>query len=101
MEEKILKIADLELDSSTMIVKRAEKLIQLTPQEFKLLQYLMANKGQIVSRQKILSNVWEYSSDLKTRVVDVYIGYLRKKINTNSSKKLLHSIRGFGYIIKE
>ncbi len=96
-----LKVADLELDSNTMEVKRAGKQIQLTPQEFKLLQYLMNNKGRILTREMILSRIWLYSSDVETRVVDVYMGYLRKKIDTDFSKKLLHSVRGFGYVIKE
>ena len=96
-----LKVADLELDNKTLEVKRSGKSIQLTPQEFKLLQYLMNNKGRILTREMILNRIWLYSSDVETRVVDVYMGYLRKKIDTNSPKKLLHSIRGFGYVIKE
>lgn len=99
--ESILRVADLELDSKTMEVKRHGKPIQLTPQEFKLLQYLMSNKGRILTREMILSRIWLYSSDVETRVVDVYIGYLRKKIDAEAQKKLLHSIRGFGYVIKE
>jgi DNA-binding response OmpR family regulator len=99
--DTILKIADLELDSKTLEVKRAGELIQLTPQEFKLLQYLMNNKGRILTREMILNRIWLYSSDVETRVVDVYMGYLRKKIDNAHSKKLLHSIRGFGYVIKE
>lgn len=99
--ETIVKIADLELDASNMEVKRQGKLIQLTPQEFKLLQYFMSNTGRILTREMILARIWMYSSDIKTRVVDVYIGYLRKKIDEGYSKKLLHSIRGFGYVLKE
>ena len=99
--EAILKVADLELDSKTMEVKRKGKQIQLTPQEFKLLQYLMSNKGRILTREMILSRIWLYSSDVETRVVDVYMGYLRKKVDANTEKKLLHSVRGFGYVIKE
>jgi|SRR5579885_981510 len=99
--DAILKVADLELNSKTMEVKRAGKMIQLTPQEFKLLQYLMNNKGRILTREMILSRIWLYSSDVETRVVDVYMGYLRKKIDNGFSKKLLHSVRGFGYMIKE
>lgn len=101
MNETVLKVADLELDSQTMEVKRKGNLIQLTPQEFKLLQYLMSNKGRILTREMILSRIWLYSSEVETRVVDVYIGYLRKKIDSDYSHKLLHSIRGFGYVIKE
>jgi DNA-binding response OmpR family regulator len=96
-----LKILDLELDSKTMEVKRNGKMIQLTPQEFKLLQYLMSNKGRILTREMILSRIWLYSSDVETRVVDVYMGYLRKKVDNGYTKKLLHSVRGFGYVIKE
>lgn len=97
----VLKIADLELNNKSLEVKRAGKSIQLTPQEFKLLQYLMTNKGRILTREMILNRIWLYSSDVETRVVDVYMGYLRKKIDNGYAKKLLHSIRGFGYVIKE
>lgn len=99
--ETKLKVADLELDDKTLEVKRGGKQIQLTPQEFKLLQYLMSNKGRILTRDMILNRVWLYSQDIETRVVDVYMGYLRKKIDGESEKKLLHSVRGFGYMIKE
>lgn len=96
-----LKIADLELDRKTFEVKRDGKNIQLTPQEFKLLEYLMHNKGRILTREMILNRVWLYSQDIETRVVDVYMGYLRKKIDGKNGKKLLHSVRGFGYMVKE
>lgn len=96
-----LKVDDLELDSKTLTVLRNGKPLQLTPQEFKLLQYLMSNKGRILTREMILNRVWLYSPDIETRVVDVYMGYLRKKIDEGFGKKLLHSVRGFGYMIKE
>ena len=96
-----LKVADLELDNKTLSVTRAGKSLQLTPQEFKLLQYLMNNQGRILTREMILNRVWLYSPDIETRVVDVYMGYLRKKIDGEDPKKLLHSVRGFGYMIKE
>ena len=99
--DTILRVADLELDSKTLEVRRSGKQIQLTPQEFKLLQYLMSNKGRILTREMILSRIWLYSSDVETRVVDVYMGYLRKKIDSAYPKHLLHSVRGFGYVIKE
>ncbi len=99
--EAMLKVGDLELNDKTLEVKRGTKLIQLTPQEFKLLQYLMNNKGRILTREMILNRVWLYSQDIETRVVDVYMGYLRKKVDGNAPKKLLHSVRGFGYMIKE
>ncbi len=99
-EEK-LKIADLELDGKTLEVKRGGKAIPLTPKEFKLLEYLMSNKGRILTRDMILNRVWLYSPDIETRVVDVYMGYLRKKIDSGFKKQLIHSVRGFGYTIKE
>jgi DNA-binding response OmpR family regulator len=99
--DAVLKIDDLELDNKSLEVKRDGKLIQLTPQEFKLLEYLMSNKGRILTREMILNRVWLYSPDIETRVVDVYMGYLRKKIDTGYDKNLLHSVRGFGYMIKE
>ena len=99
-EEK-LKVADSELDSKTLEVTRGGKPVQLTPQEFRLLQYLMHNKGRILTREMILNRIWLYSSEVETRVVDVYMGYLRKKIDNGNKKKLLHSVRGFGYVVKE
>lgn len=99
--DSTLKVDDLELDNKSLEVTRSGKLIQLTPQEFKLLQYLMSNKGRILTREMILNRVWLYSPDIETRVVDVYMGYLRKKIDAEADKKLIHSVRGFGYMIKE
>lgn len=99
--DSTLKVGDLELDNNTFEVRRSEKGIQLTPQEFKLLQYLMNNKGRILTREMILNRVWLFSPEIETRVVDVYMGYLRKKIDSGCDKKLLHSVRGFGYMIKD
>ncbi|MBI2267920.1 MAG: response regulator transcription factor [Candidatus Blackburnbacteria bacterium] len=96
-----LIVGDLELDNITLEVWRGKKLIQLTPQEFKLLQYLMANRGRVLTRDAILNKVWFYSPEVETRVVDVYVGYLRRKIDGDARKKLIRSVRGFGYVIKE
>lgn len=100
-EDVKLQVADLELNNKTFEVKRSGKLIQLSPHEFKLLQYLISNKGRVLTREMILNRVWLYSYEVDTRVVDVYIGYLRKKIDADYKKKLIHSVRGFGYMIKE
>jgi DNA-binding response OmpR family regulator len=100
-QEETLTVADLVLNGSTYEVKRGNTEIKLTPQEFKLLQCLMSNKGRVLTRDTILNKVWLYAQDVETRVVDVYMGYLRKKIDAQSSKKLIHSVRGFGYVIKE
>jgi len=96
-----LKADDLQMNIKTMEVTRNGKIINLTPHEFKLLQYLMMNKGHVLTREMILSRVWQYSYDVDSRVVDVYIGYLRKKIDGNSKKQLINVLRGFGYSIKE
>lgn len=99
--EAKLKISDLELDSKTLEVKRGTRHLQLTPKEFQLLQYLMNNKGRVLTREMILNRIWLYSPDIETRVVDVYMGYLRKKVDGAAKKKLIHSVRGFGYMIKD
>lgn len=96
-----LQVADLTLDPKKIEVQRAGKVIDLSPQEFKLLEYLMRNKGVVLTREIILDRIWLYPQEVETRVVDVYVGYLRKKIDTPHSKKLFHSIRGFGYTLKE
>ncbi|MBU2632660.1 response regulator transcription factor [Patescibacteria group bacterium] len=96
-----LKIADLELDNKKVQVRRGHKLINLTPHEFKLLEYLIYNKGMVLTREMILNRIWAYSLNVESRVVDVYMGYLRKKIDNNHKKKLIHCIRGFGYTIRD
>lgn len=100
-ENAVIKIADLEMDTDRIEVRRGGKVITLTPQEFKLLEYLMINKGKVLTREMILNRIWLFSPDIETRVVDVYMGYLRKKIDSGHKRPLLHSIRGFGYTIKD
>lgn len=97
----IMRVGNLTLDVARVEVKRNNKRIELTPQEFKLLEYLMHNQGKVLSRKMILDRLWEFSPDIDTRVVDVYIGYLRKKIDAKADKKLIKSVRGFGYTIRE
>src|SRR5579872_1651792 len=99
-DNEILEVGDLKMNTSSMQVTRGGKTINLTPHEFKLLQYLLANKGRVLTREMILNRVWQYSYDVDSRVVDVYIGYLRKKIDAASKKPLITSLRGFGYTIK-
>ncbi len=96
-----LTFNDLSIDLKTKKVERAGKIIQLTPKEFELLLYLMQNKEKVSSRRDILKKIWQYSPDIDSRVTDVYIGYLRKKIDTKGKKKLIHSVRGLGYSIKK
>lgn len=97
----ILKIADLEMNLYTKIVKRNQIEIGLTPKEFKLLEYMMQNQGKVLSRVEIAENVWETHFDTGTNFIDVYINYLRKKVDKDFSRKLIHTKSGMGFILKE
>lgn len=97
---EIITIEDLEIDRLAKTVKRGNDTIALTAKEFKLLYYLAKNSGMILSREKILDNVWNINFDMNTNVVDVYINYLRKKIDKPYDTKLIHTIKGLGYVIK-
>lgn len=96
----LIQIDNLEIDTRAKSVKRNGETIQLTAKEFKLLYYLSSNAGTILSREKILDNVWDINFDMNTNVVDVYINYLRNKIDKPYQNKLIHTIKGLGYIIK-
>jgi len=96
-----LKADDLALDLSTHKVTRGAKEIELTAKEYALLEYLMRNKGSVVTRTMISEHVWDIDFDTFTNVIDVYINYLRNKIDYGSKKKLIHTIRGRGYILKD
>jgi two-component system response regulator ArlR len=96
-----LVIDNLIVDTTSYEVKRGGKSISLTAKEFKLLEYLIINKGAVLSRETILDHIWLYSPEIESRVVDVYIGYLRKKVDDGFEHKLIKSVRGFGYTIKE
>lgn len=100
-EDTVLKIADLELNTKTIEVTRSGKVIPLAAREFKLLEYLLQNQGIVVTREMILNRVWSYTFEVESRVVDVYIGYLREKVDKPFKKKLIKTVRGFGYTIKE
>ena len=97
----IYTIADLSLDSNTKTVTRAGKNIELTAKEFSLLEYMMRNKGVVLSREMIENNLWNYDYEGGTNVVDVYVGYLRKKMDTGFSQKLIHTVWGTGWVLKE
>ncbi len=101
LQEEMVKVKDLTVDLRTHEILRDTKEIELTPQEFKLLHYLISNKNRVLTREMILSRVWMYSDEIETRVVDVYIGYLRKKIDSGFKDKIIESVRGFGYIVKD
>ena len=95
-----LALSDLTVDLLTREVKRGDELIELQPREFSLLEYLMRNPGRPVSKTMILERVWDYSFDPQTNVVDVLVCRLRNKIDKDFPEKLIHTIRGVGYVLK-
>ncbi|GGB86335.1 response regulator transcription factor [Dyadobacter sediminis] len=99
--EGILSLGDLVLDKITKSVRRGKHAIDLTATEFRLLEYLLSNTNRVLNRMEILENVWDINFNLGTNVVDVYINYLRKKIDKNHSVKLIHTVFGMGYVIRQ
>jgi len=97
----VLKVADLELDRLKRTVTRGGKLIELQPQEFKLLEYLMRNAEQLVTRTMLLENVWDFHFDPRTSVVETHISRLRAKVDRDFGVELIHTLRGSGYCIRE
>jgi two-component system copper resistance phosphate regulon response regulator CusR len=95
--QSTLRVADLVIDRIERTVKRGERRIELTPKEFALLEYLMRNAGHRVTRAMIIEHVWNLSFDTMTNVVDVYINYLRRKIDEGSDNRLIRTVRGVGY----
>ena len=101
LTENILSIGDLELNLSSHIVTRGGTEINLTSKEYQLLEYLLYNKEKVLSREKIENHIWNYDYEGGTNVIDVYIRYLRKKIDDGFPTKLIHTVRGAGYVIRE
>ena len=99
-EPTTLKADDLVLDLLSRRVTRGDVTIDLRPREFSLLEYLMRNTGKVISKTMILSHVWDYSFDPQTNIVDVLVSRLREKIDRPFEKKLLHTVRGVGYVIR-
>ncbi|MBD2753523.1 response regulator [Spirosoma validum] len=101
MQSNVLRVADLELDLNEKIARRGDKRIDLTAKEFGLLEYLMRNRGRVVSRVDIAEKVWDIHFDTGTNVIDVYVNFLRKKIDKDFPHKLIHTVIGMGYMLKE
>lgn len=97
----LLQAGDLTLDTASHTVRRANELVLLSAREYALLEYLMLNKNIVLSREKIEEHIWDYDYEGGTNLVDVYISYLRKKIEGADSCKLIHTVRGSGYVLKE
>ncbi len=95
-----LRVGDLELDLLTRVVRRAGRIIELQPREFRLLEYLMRHAGQVVTRTMLLESVWDYHFDPQTNVIDVHVSRLRRKIDKEFDRPLLHTVRGAGYTLR-
>ena len=100
-KSNVITVADLTVDISSKKVTRNGRDISLSAKEYELLQYLAVNNGIVLSREKIEDHIWNYDYEGGTNVVDVYIRYLRKKIDDDYDKKLIHTVRGMGYVLKE
>lgn len=95
-----LRIEDLEIDTSAKTVRRGESLIDLTAREFRLLEMLVKNKNRVLSRAEIAEKIWEQSFDSGSNVIDVYVNYLRKKVDQGFERKLIHTVIGMGYVVR-
>jgi len=100
-KETYFRVGDLEIDLLARVVKRNGQVIDLQPREFRLLEYLMRHAEQVVTRTMLLENVWDYHFDPQTNVIDVHISRLRRKIDKEFDKPLLHTVRGAGYVLRE
>ena len=99
--DEILRVADLEVNTSTREVRRAEREIELTTREYDLLEFMARNHRRVLSREFLLSRVWDDDLALTTNLVDVYVSYLRKKVDAPGEKKLIRTVRGAGYALRE
>jgi heavy metal response regulator len=102
-EEKlpVLRFADLTLDPARRVVLRGARKIDLTAKEYALLDYFIRNPGRVLTRTMIVEHVWDYNFDPMTNIIDVYVNYLRRKIDSDREHKLIHTVRGVGYVLKE
>jgi DNA-binding response OmpR family regulator len=100
-KQVLLQMADLKLNTVTRQAQRVDQVIELSTREYRLLEHFLRSPGRICSRMELLEAVWDYSFDPGTNVVDVYVGRLREKIDAGHEPKLLHTVRGYGYVLKE
>jgi DNA-binding response OmpR family regulator len=100
IRDPVLRVADLELDTATHEARRGGEPVELTPKEYAVLEYLMRHAGRVMSRTLIAEYAWDYHFDPGTNIVDVVINRLRKKIDSGHDRKLLHTVRGVGYVVK-
>ena len=100
-DDESLRVADLSLEPSTRVVRRGERLIELTRTEFNLLELLLRNHGQVLTRELIFDRVWGYDFGANSNSLEVYIGYLRRKTEAEGEARLIHTVRGVGYVLRE
>jgi DNA-binding response OmpR family regulator len=100
-QSDVLQIGSLALNTSTRSASLNGEPVTLTATEYRLLEFMLHNRGRVLSRMELLENVWGIDFNMSTNVVDVYVNYLRKKIDTNPARKLIHTMIGMGYILKE
>jgi heavy metal response regulator len=100
VEPTLLQVADLTLDPSRRVVRRGDRKIELSTKEFAMLDYFMRNPGRVLTRTMIAEHVWDYDFDTATNIIDVYVNFLRKKIDADRESKLIHTVRGVGYMMQ-
>jgi DNA-binding response OmpR family regulator len=98
--DEVLRVADLEINTATREVSRAERRIELTSREYELLEFMARNPRRVLSRELLLSRVWDDEPGLTTNLVDVYVGYLRRKVDVTGEQKIVHTVRGAGYALR-
>ncbi len=101
LEAQILKFADLEMDLNSSLVSRAGQMINLTSKEFQLLEYFLRNQEKVISKAEIAENIWEVEDENSSNLIEVYVNYLRKKVDKGFSSKLIHTQFGMGYILRQ
>jgi len=99
--DEVLRVADLEINTSTREVRRADREIELTAREYELLEFMARNPRRVLSREFLLARVWDEELGLTTNLVDVYVSYLRKKVDAPGEMNLIRTVRGVGYVLKE
>jgi DNA-binding response OmpR family regulator len=99
--EEVLRVADLEVNTATREVRRGPREIELTAREYELLEFMARNPRRVLSRGLLLSRVWGQESGIETNVVDVYVGYLRRKVDAGGEPSLIRTVRGAGYALRE
>jgi two-component system copper resistance phosphate regulon response regulator CusR len=101
IEAQVLKFADLELDLTSKIVARSGQKINLTAKEFQLMEYFLRNQEKVISKAEIAENIWEVEDENSSNLIEVYVNYLRKKVDKGFSSKLIHTQFGMGYILRQ